>query len=400
MNENNKIIFSGMRILHGEKWIAHHALVVEAGKIKAIIPDNMISHHKPAKNIQLGADDMLVPGFIDLHIHGAQGSDVMDGTPEAFITISNALAEEGVTGYLATTMTASKEKIDTVLSAIPQAMQQKTGAAILGVHLEGPFIAKSKCGAQNEKEIRAPDAVLVTEWQRLAQGAIKLVTLAPELPGAEAFIATLREANIIPAIGHTDANYEQTRKAIQAGCSHATHLFNAMSGLQQRAPGAVGAILLSDEVSADLIADGVHVHPATVALAYRLKGNDHLILISDAMRAKCMCDGQYDLGGQQVTVQNGTAALNNGALAGSLLKLPQAIKNVMQFTTCTLVEAIHMASYNPARKLQLDTKKGSIEIGKDADLVVFTSELDVKMTMREGVVVFTKQTMNEVIHGS
>lgn len=390
MDKKARIIISGMRLLHGHSWVEDQALVIEQGKIKAIIPKHMVSHHLPAQQIHLSADDLLVPGFIDLHVHGARGSDVMDATAEAFVTISNTLAEEGVTGYLATTMTAPKEAIESVLTAIPAAMQQKNGAAILGVHLEGPFIAKNKRGAQNEKDVQSPDAGLLAEWQRIAQGAIKLVTLAPELPDANKLIEALCEARIVAAIGHTEATYEQAMAAIKLGCSHATHLFNAMSGIQQRAPGAAGALLLSDSVSADIIADGVHLHPAIVEMAYRLKGNDQLILISDAMRAKCMCDGQYDLGGQQVTVQNGVAALDNGALAGSLLKLPQAIKNIMQFTTCTLVDALRMVSYNPARKLQLEAHKGSIEVGKDADLVVLSPDIAVKMTMREGVVVFEK----------
>ncbi len=388
MQKNNCTVFSGMRILQGQTWLSDHAVVVEHDKIKAIIPKNMASHHHPAKEIKLQADDMLVPGFIDLHVHGARGSDVMDASAESFATIGNALAEEGVTGYLATTMTAPKKEIEAVLAAIPDAIQQKTGAAVLGVHLEGPFIAKDKCGAQNAKNVLAPDAALVAEWQRLAQGAIKLVTLAPELPGVIKLIEALCEANIVAAIGHTDANYEQTTAAIKAGCTHGTHIFNAMSGLHHRAPGAAGALLLTPEVTVDLIADGVHLHPATVEMVYRSKGTDRLILISDAMRAKCMCDGQYDLGGQQVTVQNGVAALKDGTLAGSLLKIPLAIKNIMQFSGCTLVDALRMVSYNPARKLKLHANKGSIEIGKDADLVVLSSGLDVKMTMREGSVVF------------
>ena len=178
--------------------------------------------------------------------------------------------------------------------------------------------------------------------------------------------------------------------AIKAGCTHATHLFNAMRGLHQREPGVVGAVLSSQEVSADLIVDGIHVHPAMVDMAYRLKGNDGLMLISDAMRAKCLCNGQYDLGGQQVNVANGRAVLEDGTLAGSLLKLPQAIRNIMQYTTCTLIDAIRMASYNPARKLKIDTHKGSIEIGKDADMVILSSELEVTMTMREGQEIFIK----------
>jgi N-acetylglucosamine-6-phosphate deacetylase len=396
MEKNDRRIFSNMRILQGQTWIEHHALIVEDGKIKSIIPNNMISHHFPAQEIKLRADDMLVPGFIDLHIHGARGSDVMDATTEAFTTISAALAEEGVTGYLATTMTAPKKEIEAVLAAIPAAMKDKAGAAILGVHLEGPFIAKDKRGAQLADELLEPNVEQFKAWQAIAQGAIKLVTLAPELPNVTALITALHDAEIIAAIGHTNASYEQTMQAIKAGCSHATHLFNAMRGLHQREPGALGALLLSPTVSADLIVDGVHLHPAIVDIAYRLKGNDGLILISDAMRAKCMGNGQYDLGGQQVTVANARATLSDGTLAGSLLKLPQAIRNMVQYTNCTLLDAIRMVTYNPARKLKLDKQKGSIEIGKDADLVVLSPDLEVNMTMREGLMIFVNNIKNEV----
>jgi len=388
MRSNERYILTGMRVLQGE-WLTGQAVVIENTKVKAIVPNNMIEHHQPAKKIELSAQDMLVPGFIDLHIHGARGSDVMDATAESFKTISNALAEEGVTGYLATTMTASQQAIEAVLAAIPTAMQEQHGAAILGVHLEGPFIAADKRGAQRDDAIIAPDSNLLNAWQTLAQGAIKMVTMAPELPGALTFIETLRAANIIAAIGHTNATYDQTMQAIQAGCHHATHLFNAMRGIHQRDAGATGAILLSDGVSADVIVDGIHLQPAIVDLIYRLKGHERLMLISDAMRAKCLCDGKYDLGGQEVLVIKSKAVLRDGTLAGSVLKLPDAIKNIVQYTGCTLEQALRMASYNPARKLNIESHKGSIEVGKDADLVVLSSELDVKMTMREGLIVFT-----------
>ena len=229
---------------------------------------------------------------------------------------------------------------------------------------------------------------MFTAWQQAAKGLIKLVTLAPELPGAIEFIQRLRAKSIVVSVGHTDATYEETLAAIQAGCSQATHLFNAMRGFHQREPGAVGALLLTPEVSAELIVDGKHLHPAMVDLVQRLKRKDKLLLVTDAMRAKCLGDGHYELGGQPVDVTGGKATLKNGTLAGSLLRMPQAIKNMEQFSHCTLIDAIDMASANPAGVLGLQTSKGSIEVGKDADLVVMNKDFEVVMTMREGREIF------------
>lgn len=388
MTDTKQCIFSGMQILIEKKWVSDQAVIIENETIKASIPSSMIKHHLPAEEYEFPNDHYLVPGFIDLHIHGANGYDVMDGTEEALAGISLALTAEGVTGYLATTMTAEDELIDSVLETIASMPPNPDGAAILGVHLEGPFIAKDKVGAQRKEAVRDPDLTLLQRWQKCARGAIKVVTLAPELPNALALIKSLRDMHIKASIGHTNATYAQTCEAIAAGCTQATHLFNAMSGLHQREPGAVGALLLSDAVVAELIVDGHHLHPAVVEMALRMKSKERLMLVTDAMRAKCLGDGEYDLGGQTVSVHENRATLANGALAGSVLTMPQAIKNMVQFSHCTLAEAVTMASENPARVMGMEARKGSISIGKDADLVVMNADLEVVLTMRAGRVVF------------
>lgn len=390
MAETSRIIFSGMQILVEDGWLKEHALIIEDGLIKVIIPEKMISHHLPANHYQFPLDHYLVPGLIDLHVHGVAGHDVMDGTEKALESISRSLAAEGITGFLATTMTAEKERIEKVLSVVPSAASQLSGAAILGIHLEGPFISSAKMGAQKHGEESLPDVALIKRWQHLAKNMIKLVTLAPELKGTLGFIDTLNEMDIVTSIGHTDATYEQTSAAIAAGCKRATHLFNAMRGLHQREPGAVGAILLDTKVNAELIVDGLHLHPAIVELVWKLKGKDHLYLVTDAIRAKCLGDGRYELGGQWVTVENGKAVLNDDTLAGSTLSMPQAIKNMMNFSHCSLEEALWLATKNPARDLGLLAKKGTIAIDKDADLVVLNASLEVELTVRGGKEIFKK----------
>lgn len=387
-NETCTILF-GMSVLIGQEFVENYAVVIEEGVIKALIPAEMIKNRMPAKLCEYPADHYLVPGFVDMHLHGVGGQDVMDASVPALNEMSLRLAAEGVTGFLATTMTASIERIDEVLAVIPEAVECAEGAAILGVHLEGPFIAREKMGAQQGSEVLEPDIELFKRWQKLAGGYIRLVTLAPELPQATEFIAGLKRMGVIPAIGHTNANYEQTMEAIESGCTYATHLFNAMRGLQHREPGAAGALLLADRVAAELIADGKHVHPAVCEIALRVKGNQQLLLVTDAMRAKCMGEGSYDLGGQMVVVKDGKVTLPDGTLAGSVLSMPEAIKNMVSFTNCSLMDAIRMASYNPLKQLGLLAQKGTIEAGKDADLVVLNKDLAVQLTMRGGKPVFS-----------
>ncbi len=384
----NRSIFSGMKILLDDQWQEKRAVIVEDKKIKSIVGEEMIKHHLPAQQYQYSKDCYLIPGLIDMHIHGAGGYDVMDADVNALANISSLLAKEGVTGFLATTMTASAEMIEAAMAVLPEAIQQVQGAAILGVHLEGPFIASEKMGAQNGRDVRAPDLELFMRWQALSGDNIRLVTIAPELDQALPFIRALHEIGVIASIGHTNATYAQTVAGIEAGCTYATHLFNAMRALHQREPGPVGAILESDTVSAEMIADGKHLHPAMCALTLKAKGKEQLILVTDAMRGKCMQEGCYDLGGQMVTVKEGQAVLPDGTLAGSVLRLSDAIKNMMQFSHCTLKDAVSMATRNPARKLGLFGSKGSIEVGKDADLVVLDKNIEVKLTMCGGRVVF------------
>lgn len=368
-------------------------LIIQNNKIHAIESVDVVKQFPAAQIIEFPETYHLVPGFIDLHVHGVNGSDVMDATPDALQNISNTLAKEGTTGFLAATMTASLEKIEqTLLVAGKYRQEPQTGAALFGVHLEGPFLAPSKVGAQRDDDLLTPKKEYIERWQELSNDAIKLVTLAPELPNSLAFIRYLKQKNIIASIGHSDATYAQCLAAIEAGCSHMTHLFNAMRGIHQREPGVVTAGLLADEVLAELIVDGVHLHPAIVELALRVKGKNKIALVTDSMRAKCLAAGVYELGGQAVTVKDDVACLENGVLAGSVLKMNSAVKNLVEFTGCSLADAVQMAAGNPARALGMFGERGSIALGKAADLVVLDEDLRVVLTLVGGVVTYSAET--------
>lgn len=384
--KSERIILTGMTILSHDTERRDTAVVIEKGVIKAMIPTSMVHNHLPARTYEFTAAHYLAPGFIDMHIHGAKGCDVMDGSIASLETISSSLASEGVTGFLATTMTANSETTEEIISQIVKAKDSVKGAAILGIHLEGPFISPEKLGAQCPNHI-PPDINLVRQWQSKARGFIKKITLAPELPNAIELITALKEMQIIASIGHTNATYAETEAAIRAGASEATHLFNAMRPIQQREPGATGAVLLSKHVCAELIVDGIHLHPAIIDIAWRLKGKDNILLVTDAMRAKCMGDGEYDLGGQTVVVKNGMATLADETLAGSTLKMNEAIKHLMDYIHCSLGDAVQLASFNPARELGLTGTKGTISVGKDADLVILDEEANVLLTLREGGII-------------
>ena len=334
-----------------------------------------------------------VPGFIDVHIHGVNGADVMDATKEALDTMSSTLPKEGTTSFLATTMTQDTKEIEKALANVGEYLQgkQETGKAeIVGVHLEGPFVNPDKAGAQPLKHIIDPDLPLLKKWELLTNNMIKLVTLAPERPGGLEMVNYLSTHGIVASIGHSDATFEEVNKAIESGANHVTHLYNQMSGLHHREPGVVGSVFLRDELKAEIIVDGVHVRPEMVHLAYKIKRKDGLLLITDSMRAKCLKNGGYDLGGQDVIVKDGKAVLADGTLAGSILKLGTALQNIITYTGCTLADAIEMASVNPAKQLNIFDRKGSLAIGKDADIVILDENLDVYMTFCRGELAFTK----------
>lgn len=382
------LILNNVNVYTENNIIKKGCVVVRDQRIHAIGTEELLKQFPHAEIKTFSADQHLVPGFIDLHVHGVNGSDVMDNSVDALQNISYSLAKEGTTSFLATTMSAAPEVIASTLKTVHQFMQTKyNGAEVLGVHLEGPFIASDKANAQRADKIQKPAISLIEQWQQAAGNVIKLVTLAPELDGSLEFIAYLREKNIIASMGHTNATYAESLAAIEKGCTHVTHLFNAMRGLHQREPGIVTAALLSEKITTELIVDGTHLHPAIVDLTLKLKGKEKISLVTDAMRAKCLKNGVYDLGGQEVTVQDGIATLKNGTLAGSTLRMNDALRNMMKFTGCQLADAITMASETPAKELKVFDKKGSIAVGKDADVVVLDNELNVVMTVCQGLII-------------
>lgn len=323
----------------------------------------------------------ISPGFIEIHMHGAFGYDVMDGTTEALDKISKGLAKSGVTGFLPTTITMEWEKIERALENIKEYSNTNgSGARALGAHLEGPFLNPARKGAHNEKYIIKPDFEKIKDYIDV----IKLITIAPEMDCNLDFIKMAScYKHISLSMGHSDATYEKAMDAIKAGIKSTTHLFNAMSPLNHRNPGVVGAALDSD-VYCELIADNIHIHPAAYKIAAAVKGSDKMILVTDSIRASCMKEGVYDLGGQSVIVQDGFARLSNGTLAGSVLRMNEAVRNFKENTGLSLPEVVRMASLNPAALIGLDNEMGSIEIGKRADLVIFDDNVDVLATIIGG----------------
>jgi N-acetylglucosamine-6-phosphate deacetylase len=328
----------------------------------------------------------IIPGMIDVHIHGADGADAMDGTDEALTVMARALPREGTTSFLATTMTERLGHIELALRQTVSFMesQQIGSAEIIGIHLEGPFISEKRSGAQPREYIHKPSVDLFKEWQELARGHIKLVTLASEEPSGKELAAYLADNNVIASIGHSDASYEEVKEGIEAGISHVTHLFNGMRGIHHRDPGVAGAALLRKELMVEMIVDGVHARPEMIELAYRSTGPDRTILITDSMRAKGLRDGTYTLGGQHVSVKNNRAVLSDGTLAGSILSMNDAVKNMIQFTGCSIQDIVKMTSTNAAKELKIYNRKGSLTKGKDADVTVLTKDYDVFMTFCRG----------------
>nr|WP_144920682.1 N-acetylglucosamine-6-phosphate deacetylase [Paenibacillus bovis] len=334
---------------------------------------------KTGELVKDAAGAIIIPGMIDIHIHGGYGVDTMDANPEKLRFLSENLLKEGVTSFFATTITQNHDNITKALEAVHIAKQQ--GISIEGVHLEGPFINVKRAGAQPPEYITDPDFELFLQWYEASGELIKLVTYAPELKGAAEFEKLMLERGIVPSVGHSDAVREEL---IPSKASHATHLYNGMRGLHHREAGVAGHALLTPSVQVEIIADGIHITPDMIMLSYRLKGAEGICVISDAMRAKGMPDGETELGGQKVWVENGEARLENGSLAGSVLKMDDAFRNIIKFTGCTIQEAVQMTSSNQAREFGL-TQKGSLLAGKDADFVWMNEQLQVQKTYRRGV---------------
>lgn len=340
----------------------------------------------------------LWPGLIDIHIHGAGGADVMDGSDETLTNIAKTLLSYGVTGFLPTTLSAPIESLKKILEIIANYKITKSEdgrdgsnesngieAEILGVHLEGPWLNPNYKGAQNESFFQFPQKGEGRTLFNSAQGELKLVTIAPEIINGFEMIKELKETGVIISIGHSGATYEEINKAVALGATNITHTYNAMSGFHHRELGVVGSALLIDKLHCELIADGLHVHPLAIKGLYKLKGTDNIILVSDGISAVGMPNGIYDLGGLEVRCEDGAARLNDGTLAGSLLTLNKAVINMMSYVEVSIWEAVSMASLNPARLLGLDREIGSIEVGKRANIVAVDNNGEVKSVWIDGI---------------
>lgn len=324
----------------------------------------------------IDAEGLLVlPGLVDIHSHGAAGEDFSDGNPEGLKKILQYEKRCGITSYCPTSMTFPKERLRQIFASIKGA-QTEDGATVVGINMEGPFLDPAKKGAHVEKWIAAPDVAFVRELNQDADGLVRLVTLAPNMDGAEEFIKEMHEEVCI-SLGHTAADYDCASRAMKLGAHHVTHLYNAMQPFGHRAPGLIGAAMDDPECMVELICDGYHIHPSAIRAAFRMFGPERVILISDSMRATGMENGTYELGGQEVTVQDRKAVLKDGTLAGSATNLYGCMCKAVEFGI-PLEQAIMAATANPARSIGIFDRVGSIRIGKQADLLLVSENLELK----------------------
>lgn len=363
------------------------AILIDEKRILAV--GAMDSIEIPAGFREVSLEGLLIaPGLIDQHVHGGGGAEVASGTTESLIEIAKFHAAHGTTSFLATTISDSREKLEEIAKsyAALEELDYK-GARCLGIHLEGPYISTKYPGIHLETYLRLPSVGEVSNLQRLSNGGVKIVTMAPELPGALDVAETLTSEGVICEIGHSAADFNITLNAISAGFKCVTHCFNQMTPFHHREPGIIGAALTRPELYVELIADGVHLHKAAIDIVFRAKGPEGIILVSNAMAPAGLLDGYFHTSVGELTLAMDALRNEAGQLAGSVLTLDKAIKNIIQYTDCTLSEAFRMATYNPARLLGINRRKGSLYPGKDADLVVMTNDLDVIATMVNGEVI-------------
>lgn len=356
---------------------------------KVIVFDEKIKEIADADKVDVSGYEVIdaagayvAPGLIDIHIHGYVGEDTCDGNIEGLEKMARAITANGVTAFCPTTMTVAKEQIEKAFDTARELKNKKEyyGAVVLGINCEGPFINPSKKGAQAEEHILRPDGKFITDNADI----IKLVTIAPEMDGAaEAIEYITKNSDVLVSMGHTGATFEEANEGIKAGVRHTTHLFNAMTALMHRNPGVVGAALSNDSVSCELIADTFHVNKGLFALVAKIKG-DKLCLITDCMRAGGMPDGKYDLGGQDVFVKGIQCLLEDGTIAGSVLRLNRSVRNIYENTDLGIAKSFAAASLNPAKAIGVADRKGSLEVGKDADIIIVNTNFDILKTIIGG----------------
>lgn len=383
------ILLRNIKIITPSEVLIGYEVLVKQGKITKIdLQENM-------QNIEFdeiidGKGQYLSPGFIDIHNHGNSGYDFMDSTIEAIDSIGKYHLQNGVTSYLGTVLTQSYENIVEAVKNIANYENKENSSQILGIHLEGPFFSHSKKGAQPDKFIRDPDIIFIKELIKISDNKLKMVSIAPEKDGALELIRYLKEKNVAVSMAHSNATYEEAMNGINNGATISTHLYNGMRSFNHREPGIVGASLTDDRVCCELICDRIHLHDAAIKLALKAKGTDKAVLVSDAMRAAGLKDGEFELGGQKVMVINGEARLSDGSLAGSTLNLNKAVYNMVKFLNVPIHEAVKMASLSPARAIGVHVNKGSIEVGKDADILLLDDNVNVSCVIKGGNVIFKK----------
>jgi N-acetylglucosamine-6-phosphate deacetylase len=376
--------------------ISDAVVVIQGSKISAVGQRGKVEVPRGVRELK-ASGRTVVPGFVDVHIHGARGHDVMEGTREALEIITATVAAHGTTSLVATTVTASEKDTRDSVAGIAhfilntsQYPTRELSAEILGIHFEGPFISPARRGVHPAKWIVPPSREVFAQLLGEARGTAQILTLAPELPGALDLIVAARQAGLVVSLGHTDATYEQAQAAIEAGASHAAHVFNAMRPFSHRGTGVIGAVLTSPKVSAELIADGVHVDEAAMRMLVELKTPERVILVSDGISATGMPDGKYQLGMFEVKVSGGVARNAEGKLAGSTLTLDRALRNMLALGV-PLASALRMVTANPARQIGLGARKGILAPGADADLVFLDDQLEVSGVMTRGAGLVTSR---------
>ena len=326
----------------------------------------------------------MAPGYVDTHIHGFGGHDIMDCDKEGFFKICEGIVKNGVTSYLPTTLTSSVEILNDACKNVGDNYKEAKGAKVRGIFLEGPFFTEAHKGAQNPKYFSDPDIEKLKKWKDLSDGLVNKIAIAAERDGVEDFIKEARKLGVYVAIGHSDAQYEDAYKAVMAGANIFVHTYNGMSGLHHRTPGVVGTALSTDDTYCELICDGHHVHPAAARVVIKAKDYDHVVLITDCMMAGGLEEGMYKLGEFDVKVEGGTARLESGSLAGSILKLNKAVENVYDWKIASKFEAIQMASLIPAKSVGIDDVCGKIAEGYDADFNILNDDLTLVATFIDG----------------
>ncbi len=377
------MVISNGRIFDGSDFIGQSCVVIEKGKIKRVCNDNF----KSSAQIIDAAGKIVSPGFIDIHMHGIKGNDLMQGNATAICKMASEVIKHGVTSFTPATVTACIQDIQNALKAFEYARSSQDlykQAQLLGVHLEGPLINPLKKGAHDEKYILAPTIENFLKACGQYEDMIDTVTLSPELTGAQELIKYLYRKGIKIALGHTDASYKDTEHAVYCGASRITHVFNCMKGIHHRQPGILGAALDIDHLYCEIIGDMIHLHPAIIRLIIKAKGSDRCILITDSMEATGLEDGRYRLGSMDVYVSNGCAKLADGSLAGSTLTMDVAVKNIVNEVGIELADVLKMATLNPAKAIGIDSHKGRIYPGYDADIVILDDELKVDKIIVRG----------------